>query len=158
MILVLYNRNISNLFLYAFFRIFDIVNLCLNIGEWPLLTLLHLNHHFLNLFKLLETIGLHFFKLLLFRNQHVESSFFVAEESVFDYFVVFIFLKFNSGLSTLFPALIKGVWTKFLWRRERLLDLLILQNCWYCFYRLFFLGHIYNLIILILLHRFRTHT
>ena len=52
-----------NLILYA-------VNLCLNIIKWPLLRLLHLYHHLLYLFKLLEAVCLHLFKLPLLLNKH----------------------------------------------------------------------------------------
>lgn len=63
-----------------------LVNLRLNITKRPLLALLHLNHHLLNLLKLLETICLHFFQLLLLLNQHVETCLLVSpEESVYGF-------------------------------------------------------------------------
>jgi len=43
----------------------DIINLRLHIIKRPLLWLLHLNHHSLDLFELLETVSLHLFELLL---------------------------------------------------------------------------------------------
>ena len=39
----------------------NLVYLCLNIAKTPLLTFLHLDHHFLNLIELLKAISLHFF-------------------------------------------------------------------------------------------------
>jgi hypothetical protein len=62
--------------------VLNAVNLSLYIIERPLLRLLHLYHHFLNLFELLETISLHLFKLALFLNEHAESCVFVTKESV----------------------------------------------------------------------------
>jgi len=53
--------------------ILNIIYFNLNIIEWPLLRLLHLNHHLLNLLKLLEIICLHFFNLFLLRYQHVQT-------------------------------------------------------------------------------------
>ena len=43
----------------------NLVNLTLNIAKTPLLGLLHLHHHLLNLFELLETVSLHFLELFL---------------------------------------------------------------------------------------------
>ena len=64
--------------------VLNIINLTLNVVEGPLLRLLHLNHHFLDLFELLETVGLHLLKLLLFLNKHAQASVFVTEEGMFD--------------------------------------------------------------------------
>lgn len=122
-ILFLSCRYISNWFLNPLLRIFDIINLSLNIAEGPLLTLLHLNHHFLNLFKLLETIWLHFFKLLLFRNKHIKPNFFISKESMLDHFIVLIFLKLDSCFCIFIPSLIKRVRTELFWSL-----LLVLQN------------------------------
>jgi hypothetical protein len=43
----------------------DFVDLPLNVVETPLLRFLHLNHHLLDLFELLETVRLHLLKLFL---------------------------------------------------------------------------------------------
>lgn len=58
------------------------IDLSLNVVEGPLLRLLHLNHHLLDLLELLETVSLHLLKLLLLRHQHVQSSFLLAKEGV----------------------------------------------------------------------------
>jgi hypothetical protein len=48
----------------------NFIDLALDVVETPLLRLLHLNHHLLNLFELLEAVSLHFLQLLLFCHQH----------------------------------------------------------------------------------------
>ena len=45
----------------------------LDIVERPLLGFLHLDHHLLDLLKLLEAVGLHFLELLLFRDKHIQA-------------------------------------------------------------------------------------
>lgn len=53
--------------------VLNLIYLTLNVVEAPLLRLLHLNHHLLNLFELLEAICLHFFKLFLLCNKHSQT-------------------------------------------------------------------------------------
>lgn len=109
-IFILCHWKISNLVLHTIFRILNFSNLLLNIVKRPLLTLLHLYHHLLNLFELLKAVGLHLFKLLLFRNKHIKTGFFVPKESVLYYFIIFLFFsEFNSTMYTLFPTLVEGV-------------------------------------------------
>ena len=67
------------------------IDLSLDVVEGPLLRLLHLNHHFLDLLELLETVSLHLLKLLLLRHQHVQSSFLLAKEGVLYYSAVVAF-------------------------------------------------------------------
>lgn len=52
----------------------DFIDFLLYVVERPLLRLLHLNHHLLNLFELLKAVCLHLLKLLLFRDQHLQPS------------------------------------------------------------------------------------
>ena len=127
MILCLSLCQISNWRLNFDLLIFNIVDLCLNIIERPLLAFLHLNHHFLNLFELLETIGLHFFKLFLFRYEHIKSCLIISKEGMLNHFIALIFLKLNASLDTFFPSLIKCIWTQFLRLLNWLLHLLILN-------------------------------
>ena len=65
----------------------NLVYLSLDVVKTPLLTFLHLNHHFLDLLKLLETVGLHLFELLLLRHQHVQACLvWLPEECVLHHF------------------------------------------------------------------------
>lgn len=58
-------------------RALDRVDFSLDLVEAPLLRFLHLDHHFLNLFELLETVCLHFFKLFLLVYKHLQANVFV---------------------------------------------------------------------------------
>jgi len=71
-VIVEHRQAVSHVLLYSlvFFGVF--VHLCLNfidfrlnVVEGPLLRFLHLDHHFLDLFELLEGVGLHLLKGLL---------------------------------------------------------------------------------------------
>ena len=89
----------------------DLVYLALNVTKTPLLWLLHLDHHLLNLFELLEAICLHFFKLLLFLDKHVETCLFVvAKEGMLD---------FITNLQAIFSLL-----------AESFIKLICLFGCW----------------------------
>ena len=82
----------------------------LYVVEGPLLWLLHLNHHFLDLLELLETVSLHLLKLLLLRHQHVQSSFLLAKEGVLYCSAVVAFaLDRQSWSGTLWPAVVKRI-------------------------------------------------
>lgn len=75
------------LFLVLVHSVLDLIDLLLNVVKRPLLGLLHLYHHLLYLFELLKAIGLHLLKLLLLRDQHLESSVIIeSEESMFRLF------------------------------------------------------------------------
>ena len=64
----------------VFFRIFVhlclyLVDLSLDVVEGPLLRLLHLDHHLLDLLELLEGVGLHLLERLLLGDKHTEFVF-----------------------------------------------------------------------------------
>lgn len=99
----------------------NLVYLRLNVVETPLLTLLHLDHHLLDLFELLETVGLHLLELLLFLDQHLETFLVFAEEGVLGQLAVLGFcLDCHAGLSIFSKALVELV----LWEDDLLLRLL----------------------------------
>ena len=58
----------------------DLVDLGLNVAETPLLGLLHLNHHLLDLFELLKAVCLHLLELLLLLDEHIQASLLVSSE------------------------------------------------------------------------------
>jgi hypothetical protein len=58
----------------------DLVDLSLDVTKRPLLGLLHLDHHLLNLLELLETVCLHLFQLFLLLNQHIQACFLIISK------------------------------------------------------------------------------
>lgn len=97
----------------------DRIDLSLDVTKGPLLRLLHLNHHFLNLFELLKAVGLHLFELLLFLNEHIEASFFIVTKECVHSFV----LDSQWSLGLCFEAFVKLVgrlwcWCLCLWLRR----------------------------------------
>ena len=63
-------REVLLLLAVLIYFLLDFINLTLNVVETPLLRLLHLNHHLLDLLELLEAIRLHFLQLLLLCDEH----------------------------------------------------------------------------------------
>lgn len=105
-------RKVMLLFLVFFmvliYFLINWFNLRLNIIERPLLRLLHLDHHLLDLFELLKTICLHLFELFLLRNKHVQTSFFLCKKCMLNHFAIFtISLYSKTWFSTLRPTIIK---------------------------------------------------
>jgi hypothetical protein len=67
----------------------NLIYLSLDISERPLLRLLHLDHHLLDLLELLEGVSLHRLKLLLLRDKHVEAGLVITpKESMLDDFAI----------------------------------------------------------------------
>jgi hypothetical protein len=94
--------------------VLNLVNFLLDIVERPLLRLLHLYHHLLNLFELLEAVCLHLFKLLLLRHEHLKASVIIAsEKSVFNFpwafFTLSLFNGLDSRIRVLNPVLVKAI-------------------------------------------------
>lgn len=83
----------------SFHLLFKILNLYLDIVEWPLLWFLHLDHHLLNLLELLEIVSLHLLDLFLLRDQHIHSKWLLAliviEKCLFNFFSMFVLAKSN---------------------------------------------------------------
>ena len=84
------------------------VNFSLNIIKGPLLGLLHLNHHLLDLLELLEAVGLHLFKLFLFVDEHLKTwVIMLPKESMLHYSSPILFNHRETSVCVLNPVLVK---------------------------------------------------
>jgi len=91
--------------------VLDLRDLWFDISERPLLRFLHLDHHFLDLFKLLERVGLHWLKLLLLWNKHVQTCLLIlSKESMLDDLPILVgVVDRYSWLGAFFPSFIKFI-------------------------------------------------
>ena len=97
----------------------NLIYLRLDISERPLLGLLHLDHHLLDLLELLERISLHRLKLFLLWDKHVETSLIVVtKESMLDEFAIPCrLIHFDSWFGESFEALVELINALFIFLR-----------------------------------------
>jgi len=98
----------SDLFLFICINcLLDFIYLALDIVEAPLLRFLHLNHHLLNLLKLLKRICLHLFELFLLTDEHLKSIIFMlSKESMLD--ISLWIIQLHARVFLMIPMFVEG--------------------------------------------------